>query len=103
MVHSELQRFASAIKAQPALVAQFQSTASPAEFAARLQAAGYDVTTEDVMSAISSGAEVSDQELDRINGGFWLETMIAFGIVAAIGVGVGWATTTDKNTTILKF
>lgn len=101
MVHSELQRFASAIKAQPDLVAGFQGTASPADFAARLQAAGYDVTAEDVTSAISSGPEVSDQELDRINGGLWLETMIAFGIMGAIGMGVGWTAIQSKNTPIL--
>lgn len=78
---AELERFAAAVKADPALVESYNGLTA-GQMAARLRDGGYDVTDEEVSEAERRGTELSDEDLDGVAGGSLLG-------LAAVGLALG--------------
>ncbi|WP_158600004.1 Nif11-like leader peptide family RiPP precursor [Azospirillum cavernae] len=86
MSQAEVDRFTAAVEATPSLLAPHMDVRTPVEMAARLQAAGYDITAADVEASLRCGlersAELSDADLDRVSGGVLLTVGIGLGVAA---------------------
>ncbi|SMH28696.1 Nif11-like leader peptide family RiPP precursor [Azospirillum agricola] len=85
MSQAELQRFAAAVQADPALAESYGTAATPAELAARLRADGYDIGDGELAAAHRGGSELSDEQLDGVSGGFVVATVMAN--LFALGLG----------------
>lgn len=86
MSQAEVDRFTAAVEAAPSLLTSYMDVRNPVEMAARLQAAGYDITVADVEDALRRGlersAELSDADLDQVSGGVLLPVAIGLGVTA---------------------
>ena len=89
MSQAELQRFAAAVQATPALAEAYRAAATPVELAARLRADGYVVTDAEVEEVHRSGAELSDEQLDDVSGGVVAAALASIVGIGAIGVLAG--------------
>ena len=82
MSQSELQRFAAAVQAAPAMLDAYKDAAAPGDLAAQLRRDGYDVTDAEIADASERGRELSDDQLDHVTGG---EAGVIIGGLIAIG------------------
>lgn len=86
MSQAELERFAAAVQADPALVRRYDTASTPADVAALLRRDGYDVTDAEIDEAARRGRELSDDQLDLVTGGGLLVGgLVALGIIIAVG------------------
>lgn len=108
MSQAELQRFAAAVQAEPALAERYATAATPAELAQRMRADGYDISDAEVAEAQARGSELSDGQLDAVSGGFAVSAVIAaniFGLVlggAVIGSAIGFVADAARKGTLPK-
>lgn len=93
MSQAELQRFAAAVQAEPALAERYATAATTAELAERMRADGYDIAEAEVAAAQARGSELSDGQLDAVSGGLAVSAVIAANIFALVlgGAVVGSA------------
>lgn len=85
MSQAEIQRFASAVQAEPALAEAYVNASSLAEVAARLRTDGYDVTDGELAECLRHGEQLSEDDLDRVTGG----VVVSFGTMVGATVLVG--------------
>lgn len=91
MSQTELQRFSSAIQADPTLAASYGAATSPEHIASMMRADGYDVSDAEMRALQDAGGELPDEALDQVAGGFvfLLPLIPAVGALIAAGCLIG--------------
>lgn len=92
MSMTELQRFAVDFQTVSGFAERYAGLATLEELAGRMRADGYSVTDKELADAGAARGQLTDEQLDQVNGGFVLEFLVVTGLVAAgVSVVVGGA------------
>lgn len=84
MSQTEFERFATALRANPALAEGYRTLPTVAAVAERMRADGYDVSEPEIEQAARLGtahaASLTDEQLEQVTGG----SLLVLGIGAAV-------------------
>jgi predicted ribosomally synthesized peptide with nif11-like leader len=81
---SSAKAFIEKVQSDSAFRRKLEDAPSDDERKKIIKAAGFDFTKDEIKSAASEHGALSDEELDKVAGGSWAETLTAAGISVAI-------------------
>lgn len=86
MSQAETKRFFGAMADDAALKAGAEGADGVPALAAYAKSKGYDVTAEDLTNLAEENADLSDEQLEKVAGGFSVDMGISIGCVVCVSI-----------------